>query len=165
MKLDRDLQHQILTMAAAAYPAPIHPNNFNPLIKPLDQQLLGANLLYLHQHGLLTKAVAVGADGHISLYCPAATAAGMDFLADDGGLSAILGVVTVKLHSDTIRDLIEARIANDPKLAEAEKSKLKEAIRNLPAKTFEQISTKAVEYGLTHGPDALHWILQHVHTV
>ena len=38
------------------------------------------------------------------------TAKGIDFLEDDGGLSAILGVVTVKLHADTLREMLAKKI-------------------------------------------------------
>ena len=46
---------------------------------------------------------------------------GIDFLTDDGGLSAILGVVTVKLHSDTIQALIAAKI-DQAEISDSEKA-------------------------------------------
>ena len=44
---------------------------------------------------------------------------------DDGGLSAILGVVTVKLHSDTIQALLNTKI-DQADIPPEEKSKLKD---------------------------------------
>ncbi len=38
------------------------------------------------------------------------TAKSIDLLEDDGGVSAILGVVTAKLHEDTIRNLVLAEV-------------------------------------------------------
>lgn len=38
------------------------------------------------------------------------TAKGLDFIADDGGLGAILGDVTVRLHGDALRDLLISRV-------------------------------------------------------
>jgi hypothetical protein len=38
------------------------------------------------------------------------TGHGLGLLEDEGGLTAILGVVIVKLHAETTRDLIAARI-------------------------------------------------------
>lgn len=67
-------------------------------------------LQYLEEHGLCKSGVMIGADGHLALGESRITAAGLDFLEDDGGLSAILGVVTVRLHADTIRALIDAKI-------------------------------------------------------
>ncbi len=73
----------------------------------------------------------VGADGFIQLGAASITAAGLDFLADDGGLSAILGVVTVKVHADTIRDLIAAKI-DTADLPVEKKSALKKQLAALP---------------------------------
>ena len=46
----------------------------------------------------------------MEIWNPGITAKGLDFLEDDGGLSAILGAITVKLDPDDLRALIAARI-------------------------------------------------------
>ena len=43
-------------------------------------------------------------------HCQGITAKGIDFMMQDGGLSAILNTKIVKLHPDTIRDLLQNRI-------------------------------------------------------
>ena len=87
------------------------------------------------------------------------TAAGLDFLADDGGLSAILGVVTVKLHADTIRDLIGAKIDAAAIPAE-QKSALKQRLAGLSGKALEAATADLVRTGLDHLPDAAHWLFR-----
>lgn len=79
------------------------------------------------------------------------TASGMDFLADDGGIGAILGVVTVKLHEDTIKQLIEARIAASD-LPEEEKRPLLQTVRELPGESIKHLTTKLLDAGLENVP-------------
>jgi hypothetical protein len=57
------------------------------------------------------------------------TSRGIDFLADDGGLAAILGVVTVKLHEETLKALLEAGVDALPPPQTA-KSTLKSHLQN-----------------------------------
>jgi hypothetical protein len=85
------------------------------------------------------------------------TARGLDFLANDGGLSAILGVVTVKLHDDTIRQLLTAKIAEsegDPSV----KDKLIKAVKDAPADVLKSVTQKALEEGLRQLPNAVQLI-------
>ena len=87
----------------------------------------------------------------------AITAAGRDSLEQDGGLTAILSVVTVKLHADTIRNLLAAKIdASD--LPEEKKSRIKAAISKLSGTAPTAVTGDLAKVGLEHGPDAVHWI-------
>ncbi|MGA9219671.1 MAG: hypothetical protein WBZ57_00605, partial [Pseudomonas graminis] len=112
MKLDRNLQRKILTRLADAYPHGLSNQEFDELVESVEEQTVDANIHYLAQHGLIGDCLSFAMSGEIminlgKLVC---TAQGMDFLADDGGVGAILGTVTVKLHEDTLRQLIEAKI-------------------------------------------------------
>jgi len=147
MKLiDRDFLRFILETLAGPYPDRV----FTPdLVRgPDDHALLVRHLTYLTQHGLITmniphKARGAGVpQGYAEL-----TADGLDFLADDGGLSATLGTVVVKLHADTLKDLLQMRIqAAD--LPHAEKQRYLEALQALPAETTKHLVLKLVDLGL-----------------
>ncbi len=113
--------------------------------------------MYLEEHGLCRSGVQVGVDGHIMLGASSITAAGLDFLADDGGLSAILGVVTVRLHADTIRDLISAKI-DAAAISVEEKSKLKKGLETLAEAALKSATTDLLRGGLDHLPDVAHWL-------
>jgi hypothetical protein len=78
----------------------------------------------------------------------------MDFLADDGGLSSILGVVTVKLHEDTLKQLIGQRITESD-LPAPEKSKLLEQLKTLPGEAIKHLTLKLVDAGLANWPIAV----------
>ena len=68
---------------------------------------------------------------------------GIDFLTDDGGLSAILGVVTVKLHSDTIQALIAAKI-DQAEISDSEKSWLKKELGKIKDTALSTLTTNAI---------------------
>ena len=78
----------------------------------------------------------------------------MDFLADDGGLSAILGVVTIKLHDDTIKSLIESKILESD-LPEPEKKRFLDHLRELPGEATKHLVLKLVDLGLEKAPTAI----------
>ena len=66
--------------------------------------------------------------------------------ADDGGFSAILNVVTVQLHENTIRDLLIAK-TESASIPRAKRSALIQAIRNLPGKAFGKLTDKMLDGG------------------
>lgn len=120
------------------------------------------NVEYLHELGLIKKPHA----GHYATTLMASespppdsdayisgliTARGIDFLEDDGGLSAILGTVTVKLHADTIRDLIDAKITESKAIPEQEKPALREALKGIRDEGLKQLTTKLISHGLDQG--------------
>lgn len=72
------------------------------------------------------------------------TAKGIDFLTDDGGLSAILGVVTVRLHSDTIQALLGAKI-NEANIPPEEKSRLKGILSKMGDVALAKFTEKAID--------------------
>jgi hypothetical protein len=148
VKLDRALQKILLTKLAESYPEEVngHDLGFEPKIT--------ANLFYLREHGLITGQVP-NVIGRPMLFISATiTANGMDFLADDGGLTAILGVVTVKLHDETIRDLIAARI-QDSDLPPEQKTGLIDQLRELRGESIKHLTMKLLDAGLDNLPAAL----------
>lgn len=153
MKLDRALQRQILEAFAAIYPAAKRlPSDFAEA--PID--LIEANLWYLIEHGLIANKQHETSYG-VRQIGFAITYKGLDFLADDGGLSAILGVVTVRLHDDTIKALVAAKI-HEADLPEPEKKRYLDQLRELPAETTKHLVLKLVDLGLEQGPKAIETI-------
>ncbi|WP_395495806.1 hypothetical protein [Acetobacter sp. KSO5] len=85
------------------------------------------------------------------------TTRGLDFLRDDGGLSAQLGVVTVRLDADTLKALICTQIDKEDGEGE-EKSAIKHAIQALPAESLKTLTSELVKSGLKNMPDLMHWL-------
>jgi hypothetical protein len=66
------------------------------------------------------------------------TAKGLDFLADDGGLSAVLGTVTVRLHADSIKELLLAKVEASAVPAE-KKSWLRKQLDAATGETIKKV--------------------------
>ncbi|MER8912248.1 DUF2513 domain-containing protein [Mesorhizobium sp. M0761] len=154
MTLDRNLQLTMLRAMSEAYPEALR--NFR-ILDGVDRAKFSANLHYLCEHGL------ADAKWSRTLNSPAAptgsriTAAGMDFLADDGGLSAILGVVTIRFHEDTVKALLIDRVVKSD-APPSVRSKIVEQIKALPAEATKALTLEAIKAGLANVPEFLSWL-------
>jgi len=81
----------------------------------------------------------------------------MDFIKKDGGLSAIFGVQLVKLHDDTVRELISLAIMNTD-LAPSDKRKWIDALQSLPAESIKHLTMKMIDLGLGNLPGGIQWL-------
>lgn len=158
MALDRDLQLKLLTTLSEIYP---HNHDFNPDFAYNSEERTKAlkNLYYLQSHGLVTeksvhKSNSVGSQSPIIFGSSAITHKGMDFLANDGGLSAILGVVTVKFEADTLKAILENRI-NQSDLDPESKQSMIDSLRELPAESIKHLTTELLTRGLDNLPAAI----------
>jgi hypothetical protein len=149
--LDREYQRHILRTCANEYPTFLQSGRFGEEAR--SNRLL-VNACYLHELGLLSAKVTTLTSGEMVLTGMVITAKGLDFLQGDGGLSAILGVVTVKLHDDTIRQLLISKIESSD-ADQSIKGKLIEAVKEAPAEALKTITQRAVEEGLRNLPNAL----------
>ena len=158
MKLDRDLQRKVLENCASIYPQLADPKKLMAEcgIRPDSDEAI-ANIAYLAEHGLVSCELRRYSSGPPALSTCAITARGLDFLADDGGLTAILGTVVVKLHADTIRDMLLAK-AEASTLPAAEKTALRKQIEAFPAAVLQAAASRLTQEGLAHVPDILQWV-------
>ncbi|HTD29298.1 MAG TPA: hypothetical protein VK660_07915 [Xanthomonadaceae bacterium] len=166
--IDRALQRQILLALGAAYPAWVVPKTFCHE-HGFNRSACGVNLEYLLGHGLIERREAAKVAIH-HMTVPTGPSeirishAGIDFLADDGGLSAILGVITVRLHEDTIKALLLERIEQSSE-SESVKESLKKEVRALPAEAMKNIAGELVRAGISSVPDIAHWLQSFAHHV
>lgn len=107
LQLNRNLQLKVLEELSEAYP-----EDFDFAESGLkDIPDLQANLFYLAEHNLIeSNTITQEWASPQKMLTARITARGLDFLADDGGLGAILNVITVRLEADTILSLIESKI-------------------------------------------------------
>jgi hypothetical protein len=112
------------------------------------------NCAYLEEHDLV-RLNWVGSEnsGRVVLSV-LVTATGMDYLANDGGLPAILNVLTVRLESDAVKKIFIERVrsANGDRTA---KDRLVEQIKNLSAEKLKEMTKTALSAGLTSLPNSL----------
>lgn len=161
MKLDRTLQNKMLNSLAEFYPSR-DPKTLlkGPMTDDEEMQVI-ANLIYLEEHGLIESGLKQSISGEYGYFGGKMTAKGMDFITEDGGLSAIFGVVTIKLHEETLMALIADRI-DQSDLPVEQKKKWTDGLRSLPADAIKHMVMKLVDKGLDHGPDALQIIQRFV---
>ncbi|MCD0491395.1 hypothetical protein LQD23_03690 [Chromobacterium violaceum] len=149
MRLDRELQLAILKALAKRYPHRFQSNEIEQRIRneiAAHADTMEPNICYLEELGLidlqkgeLNPLTSLKSGNFYKI-----TAKGLDFLQNDGGLSAILGTVTVKLHADTIRDILEAKImASD--LQPEEKNTFMRMLKELPGEALKTLSNKLIE--------------------
>lgn len=149
MNLNRDLQWQILQALRDKYP---HKGIIKELVAASDHDI-DFNFCYLVGHGLVEGGTyereplgEVHVDGWAAI-----TARGLDFLEDDGGLSAILGVVTVRLESETLKQLIAARVDTSD-ASDEQKSWIKSQVSQLPETALKAATNYLVQMGLKNLP-------------
>lgn len=156
--MDRGLQRKLLQEMAKTFP---RPENLHLLQRDEDQYLeIAQNLIYLEGHGLCASVCGEEAKktGTLDGIAFKITPKGLDFLQDDGGLSAILNVVTVRFEADTLRALIAAKIdaSSEPKEKKAE---AKKRLLGLKEEGLKAAVGKVVELGLGNIPTAASWFL------
>lgn len=153
MLLNREMQRALLSDLADVYPSALYGDPFRAWTQ---QPGWIRAVCYLKEHGLITAKVGETDDEFYALDVRA-TARGLDFLANDGGLTAILGVQTIRLHDDTIKSVIEAKIlASD--LPQPEKKRYLDQLRELPAESTKHILLKVLDLGFENGPQAIAWL-------
>ena len=151
--LNRDAQKALLQLLAGAFPEPLHWDDF----KHFDRNVFRVNLMYLSEHGLARSKFRTYVDNEWAFVESQITAAGMDFLAGDGGLGAILGVQTIRIHEDSIRQLLIAKVeASDAD--ETIKEKLVEQLKSLPAEGLGRLAERALDAGIQALPNAVQWL-------
>lgn len=158
--LNRDFQLKLLKQLANYYPH-AHVGRWQELNE--DEATVKVNMFYLREHQLLETDAQIQPEfgGMFVYHSSKITHKGLDFLADDGGLSAILGVQVVKLHDDTIRELIAQRIMQSD-LAPPDKHKLLDALRELPGESIKHMTMKLIDAGLDKGPSVVQWLASYI---
>lgn len=162
--LDRDLQKKLLNTLKEAYPQSLP---FRQIIgnKPTDDTVakIISNIAYLEEHGLVDvkwTRVLSGSEPSLSKI----TAKGLDFLENDGGLTALLGVVTVKLHEETIKELMIAKIQSSDAEPTVKKN-LIDTLKKLPADGMKELSMAVLRQGIDSIPNAVDWFQKLLHLV
>lgn len=141
--LDRPYQRHLLQLLSEHYPrqAQIVPDDG-------DERKAGVNLAYLAEHGLIEATlIPTMGPGPVRFSNARITARGLDFLADDGGLSAILGVVTIKLADDDLRRLLIEKLQGSD-VEPGVKKRLLEKVKELPGDALGAIFSRLFEAGL-----------------
>ncbi|GAN61577.1 hypothetical protein ACI01nite_25300 [Acetobacter cibinongensis] len=151
-KIDREAQRVLLHAMADAYPQVLcdFPEGFDR-----GDKHTVVNVMYLKEHGLCeTDTLGEMGMAGMEIYPPRITAKGLDFLADDGGLGAILDVVTVRFEANTIKALIANKL-EESDAPEEEKGLIRKQLDALPETALKAGMTELVKVGLNHTHDVM----------
>lgn len=146
-KFDRELQKLLLTKCVLAYPDFTNWQLFPPEIMDYGEEVLSANIIYLYEHKLISMRDKSSDDPYRLFDHMRATASGIDFILDDGGLGAILNVQTIKFHREAVvvlEDLIS--ISN---MTEREKDKAKLKLSEMTTEAINAIVQTVTTLGIT----------------
>ena len=144
MRLDRQLQRELLEYLRSKYPEP----NEDILLEEFkDREDLWGNVKYLMEYGLIEGTPRIVLDAPYSIIVKGITAKGLDFLEDDGGLGAILGTVTVRFDAESLRELIEKRVLS-LNLPHDQKETALAELKKLPVEALKIAVGKLLERGL-----------------
>lgn len=159
MLLDRQLQLELLNKISECYPFAWDDYLRNPDSEEYFK--IAVNLNYLKGHGLISDDSTVvrhsftgDGGGTLLILNPKITEKGLDFLKDDGGLTAILGVVTVRFEADTIRTILQLKVSQSD-LSPADKKSMIDSLRELPAESIKHLTMKLLDEGLENLPSAI----------
>ena len=156
--LDRTLQRDILEAMATRYPNGLLPVSTSVRNGQTSEAKILANLAYLAEHGLVTsgfqKSGLVGVNDFFEAGASSITARGLDFLADDGGLGAILNVVTIRLDALQLAEMLACRVEQMEGVSPEERSLLASTLRKFPEKAIETVSCKLLDWAADHAQDA-----------
>lgn len=161
MRLDRKFQLELLIKLSEAFPSGF---DFDDGSDKSDEfkKKYAVNLVYLSEHGLIDVSIRQNLSGSFQFGRPKITAKGLDHLENDGGLSAILGVVVVRLHDETVRNLVEMAIRSS-ELDQPNKQKLISQLRSLPGDSIKHLVLKLLDMALESGPAAIASIGKYLH--
>lgn len=157
MKLDRQYQNDLLTFLLNDYPGYEKASEYCDKLQKEDEDKYVANIVYLQNHDLLEDGAELrfsldGKTRYAYSAFPKITHKGIDFMLQDGGLSAILNVQTVKLHEETIRDLLNTAITAS-NLSESEKLSAKNVLTQMSIEGLKSLTTKLLDKGISNLPD------------
>lgn len=149
-KFDRNVQRELLKELYETSPYGINHEREGHYKSAFgSEDNLVANLIYLRDHELIDCHLEQVMSGSyiIMLDNTKITNKGIDFIRDDGGLSAILNVQTIKFHREAIvvlEDLIAMSNMNDE-----QKEKAKSTLGELSTEALKTVVQTATTAGLS----------------
>jgi hypothetical protein len=156
--LDRALQLHIMKRLSACYPEGLYSLTQAMAAHGASAQAVKVNAQYLDGHGLIVSGFrrrgALSDNAFYDTHEHQITPKGLDFLADDGGLGAMLGVVTVRIDAAQWAELLASKVEALDGVNPAERSQVADALRKLPAQAVEKVSGKLLDWAVDHAQDA-----------
>jgi hypothetical protein len=152
MGIEPELLRKIL-VHLEEHPAPQRSSVWRELSQSVgDDEKLVMHMLYLEEHGLIKSGITRGANGDVMINSSVTrlTARGRDHLSADGGLSAKLNTVTVKIHEESLARLEDFLSRNTPDQSVA--AKMSARLRELPSAAIGHLTMKILDWAMEKFP-------------
>jgi hypothetical protein len=141
MELDRKLQREVLLALQDEYPdsllVSVLPGYTN------DRNFMG-NLFYLQEHGLIEGGDIREPGQCRSMVDVQITKSGLDFLANDGGISAILGSFMLRIPCNEIVEAVEMSFREE-EIDEDVRANILDSISKLDSEAMKELVTLMLE--------------------
>jgi len=121
-----------------------------------ESAAVAREVAYLAGSGLVTAATREF-DGEIHFAWANITPKGSDFINSEDTIGSEVNVLTVRLHEDTVRELLIARV-READADETAKEKLIDQLKSLPAQGVAKVAEHALEQALRNLPNAVQWL-------
>lgn len=154
MQSNLAIQTKVLEALAAAYPDPVE---ISLLRQGLTDHQWRATLAYLMEIGAVAKQNKItnlerDSLGHVPTVAGLViTKHGLSVVIPGGGLGVAINTLTVRLHDDTIRALLAARI-DASKLPPEKKLRFKDHMKHLSEEALWKLFEKLLDLGLDQFP-------------
>ena len=149
--LNRDMQNAILEEVAKVYPEWLHVK----YSQYIDDPSYIKNGFYLEEHRLVELRELTAESRQF--FQIKITAEGLDFIEEDGGLSAILNVVTVKFDVDTVKQMM-LECLDENNISSEERGVLEEALSIASEETLKEIFQGLIQQGLKSIPNIIGYL-------
>lgn len=147
----RALQRRLLTQLKLEYPSDVRTEELG---YAQDDPLAVGALVYLEEHKLVELVKHKPLSEPLVVITARITARGLDYLEDDGGLTAALGVVTVRFSGEAIQALLRRHV-DEAALPPDEKSRLRKLIDKATEKGVSKLLDALIDQGMKSGPTVI----------
>lgn len=160
-KFKRVLHEKLLLKCIAVYPGYTNFAQFLAECSEYSDDEMSANIVYLAEHNLISIRQRTSDDPYSFLDHMRATVSGIDFMLNDGGISAIQKIHTVRLHNDTLTALED--IISVANLPEPDRASIVSKLRELPADAIKHLTNELLTKAVVAAPSALPIIQKFLH--
>ncbi len=140
------------------------------IIESFTESDIVKNTFYLRDHGLINfkQSQTLLGDCPISIddvRLIVITHKGIDFIENDGGLSAILNTVNVQFKEDTLKAMLSKEVDSAEGIDNTQKQRIHQAIREMPAEMLKSLSEDLIKTSINNSPAFIALLMSWLHIV
>ncbi len=155
MQLDRKLQLDVLEALGEVYPDSLLVSNLPRFAN--DRNFMGT-LFYLQEHGLISGGDIRQPGQCRSMVDAQITKTGLDFIADDGGLQAVLGNFQMKFSKDNLVAVVDDSLKKSS-VPDSKRQAIVASLNSMEQKILKKFMLQNLAAGVAANHDTLSSLL------